>query len=123
MGLDMYAYRTPVQLSKSVDFEDEVSEDYTRIATWRKHPNLHGWMKKLYELKGGVSTEFNCVPVELTRGDLETLRFAVQQNLLPDTSGFFFGNSNHVGSADLGFIEIALQALDEGDRVFYDSWW
>ena len=119
----MYAYRTPVQLSKSVDFEYETHRGCKRIATWRKHPNLHGWMQKLYESKGGESAEFNCNPVELTREDLEALRFAIEHAQLPDTSGFFFGNSNHWGSADSGFIELALQALDEGDRVFYDSWW
>jgi hypothetical protein len=128
MGLDMYAYRTPVQLNKSVDFQDEImagdETNATQIAYWRKHPNLHGWMEALYYAKGGEKESFNCVPVELTREDLDALALAIIDESLPGTTGFFFGNTK--GSeynADLQFVTEAIRCIENGDRVFYDSWW
>lgn len=45
MGLDMYAYVTDETPDGNVDFEvGSLSE----LHYWRKHPNLHGWMEKLY---------------------------------------------------------------------------
>jgi hypothetical protein len=126
MGLDMYAYRTSVKLSKSVDFANEIEwGTATEFAYWRKHPNLHGWMENLYYKKGGES-EFNCVPVELVAEDLDRLEKDIKAGNLPHTGGFFFGNSdgsNEETKKDLEFVNTARQAILEGDRVFYDSWW
>lgn len=129
----MFAYRTSVNFSKSVDFEDEIKmtsesgEDmYTEIAYWRKHPNLHGWMEDLYYKKGGVKESFNCVPVELDLEDLVNLEIAIKEKMLPHTSGFFFGESDADDEsikADLNFVKDAKEAIFSGDRVFYDSWW
>ena len=58
MGLDAYG--------KVKSPEGEVEE----IAYWRKHNALHGWMESLYRKKGGTE-EFNCIPVELNKTDLE----------------------------------------------------
>jgi hypothetical protein len=44
------------------------------IAYWRKHPNLHGWMQRLWESKGN-SGEFNGDELELTWEDLERRTF------------------------------------------------
>ena len=127
MGLDMYAYRTSVQISKPVDFQDEVyneSAEKSDLAYWRKHPNLHGWMERLYYQKGGQAESFNCAPVELTLDDLFIREADIKYSKLPNTEGFFFGASD--GSEleeDLKFIEGARRAIDEGDKVFYDSWW
>jgi hypothetical protein len=125
MGLDMFAYRTPVKISKSVDFQDEIQgEVTTEIKYWRKHPNLHGWMEKLYYAKGGKRDNFNCAPVELIREDLDELARAIIDGELPETRGFFFGESD--GSEyneDLEFVKEAIQAIEDGDKVYYDSWW
>jgi hypothetical protein len=128
----MYAYRTKVQLSKPVDFEVELNEareatgesPIQDLAYWRKHPNLHGWMEELYRRKGGEAEVFNCAPVELTLEDLFILEADIKYGKLPKTRGFFFGESD--GSEqeeDLEFVRAARQAIEEGDRVFYDSWW
>jgi len=127
----MYAYRTPVQLSKPVDFGDEVfmanennESSCSEIKYWRKHPNLHGWMEKLYYQKGGQSDSFNGSTVELTLDDLYILEADINYSKLPDTVGFFFGKSD--GSEredDLQFIQDARRAIEEGDKVFYDSSW
>lgn len=120
MGLDMYAMITNETPDTPVDFK---SNDATELHYWRKHPNLHGWMQQLYFDKGGTQ-EFNCVPVILTLEDIEQLEFAIVNHELPDTIGFFFGNS--IGDeydGDLAFIAKARKAIAEGYTVFYDSWW
>ena len=129
MGLDQFAYKTRVRPSQPVDFQDEVymsnennESNAIEIAYWRKHPNLHGWMEAHYISKGGEG-DFNCRPVVLTREDLNELAIAVIDGTLPQTTGFFFGESD--GSErdrDLAFIKEALRAIDEGYTVFYDSW-
>jgi hypothetical protein len=119
----MYAYRTSVQLSKPVDFSDEIQSNCSEIQYWRKHPNLHGWMESLYREKGGDG-DFNCNPVELTSEDLDRLEEDIRNGGLPYTSGFFFGESRGDEEAtDLAFVANARQVIAEGDRVFYDSWW
>lgn len=121
MGLDMYAItlnRTP---ETSVDF---AAEDAAHIHYWRKHPNLHGWMERLYRQKGGASPEFNCVTLLLTREDLDALEEVIRSGSLPPTSGFFFGASD--GSEredDLSFIAKAREAQAAGLSVAYSSWW
>lgn len=123
MGLDQFAY--------SIDSEGNKSE----LSYWRKHPNLQGWMESLWDSKGrpnknedsdpmGLS-DFNCVPVELTYEDLDGLEKDIQQNRMPQTVGFFFGNDSdeYYRSQDLEFIQNARIALDNGSKVYYDSWW
>lgn len=125
----MYAYRTSVQISKPVDFQEEVygkdiQGENQDLYYWRKHPNLHGWMERLYYQKGGQKESFNCAPVELTLDDLYILEADINYAKLPETSGFFFGQSYGTEAEDdLKFIQAARQAIEEGDRVFYDSWW
>jgi len=61
MGLDMYSYsiNQSTQGQKSTPF---------LLHQWRKHPDLHGWMRHLYVKKGGtVKTKQN------TLEDLEIL--------------------------------------------------
>lgn len=121
MGLDMYAFKTGDEIVAEVDFDVEACEVFH---SWRKHPNLHGWMKALYYAKGGIEAEFNCVNVALNKTDLEQLEEAIISQMLPTTAGFFFGESD--GSEvdqDLEFISKAREALSAGLRVFYRSWW
>lgn len=125
----MYAYRTSVQISKPVDFQEEVygkdiQGENQDLHYWRKHPNLHGWMERLYYQKGGQKESFNCAPVELTLDDLYILEADINYAKLPETDGFFFGQSyGNEAEDDLKFIQAARQAIEEGDKVFYDSWW
>ena len=120
MGLDMLAYKTREQVA---DFGFKEPDDSVEIQYWRKHPNLHGWMEQLYQDKGGTEI-FNLTTVRLDEADIDALESAVQQNRLPDTSGFFFGESQPEDKEDdLLFISAARQALKEGYAVFYTSWW
>jgi hypothetical protein len=118
MGLDQFAY--------AVDKDNNKTE----LAYWRKHPNLQGWMENLWEEKGRpfaekYQEEFNCVPLELTKEDLDSLEQALNSNSLPETAGFFFGSNsdNEYRQQDVEFIAVARKALDSGLSVVYDSWW
>jgi len=122
MGLDMYAYATKEPIEEAVDFsEPENTED---VHYWRKHPNLHGWMEQLYRERGGDSPDFNLDRLRLTDADLDALEAAVRGSELPQTEGFFFGQSD--GSErddDLEFIRKARAAMADGKTVFYIAWW
>ena len=99
-------------------------DDTIELASWRKHPNLQGWMQELYYEKGGEG-EFNCVDVELTFEDLDALEATLDEEELPETVGFFFGSNadDHYAEADREFIVQARAALKKGYKVFYSSWW
>ena len=140
MGLDQYAYKRDA---------DEDEDGNITIAEWRKHNRLHGWMEELWEDKGRPNFtnsesqpmgDFNCQPVELTLSDIEQLEAHITNKSLPDTQGFFFGDDSYswdkddegnklpeggyyYKETDLQFIEDARQALQDGKKVFYDSWW
>lgn len=131
MGLDMYAY-----VAKKKDELKEYYENYNwekdsssipkprEIAYWRKHPNLHGWMHKLWNERGH-SGDFNGDELELTAEDLDRLEFVVEQGKLPGTQGFFFGNDadDYYKAQDLKFIQEARAELIAGGKVFYNSSW
>lgn len=122
MGLDQYGFARrgePVERDGKLEYTDKVE-----LAYWRKHPNLEGWMGDLYSRKGGTE-EFNCQEVELTLEDLEDLERAVNFKEMPETAGFFFGDDSdeHYREQDLEFIRDARNAIDDGYRVFYTSWW
>jgi hypothetical protein len=92
---------------------------------WRKHHDLHGWMERLYQEKGGEK-QFNCQPIRLYEKDLTRLETAVRHNQLPPTTGFFFGNNQPDEDSianDLTFINNARTWIADGYAVYYDSWW
>ena len=131
MGLDMYAYvaRKEGQMRdyyESYDYDTDSGpvEKPREIAYWRKHPNLHGWMHKLWNERGH-SGDFNGDELELTHEDLDRLEYVVKYKELPGTSGFFFGNDadDHYRADDLEFIKQARSELTQGMRVFYNSSW
>ena len=135
----MYAQRMKLKPTKEVDFIDELYEmdengepDYEKpipkekkeIAYWRKHPDLHGWMERLYREKGGEEESFNGSVLVLTLEDLDRLEEDILRKNLPKTSGFFFGQSDdEISLYDLEFVLNAREAIREGDTVYYDSSW
>jgi len=140
MGLDQYAEArkgegklvdagtttwTNADGSQEVEKHTEIEwEDSKELAYWRKHPNLQGFMEGLYYEKGGEG-EFNCVDVELTLEDLDSLESTLDNEALPETEGFFFGNdsSEHYAEQDRDFIVSARSAINKGYTVVYSSWW
>lgn len=126
MGLDMYGYRISKKNRISeVEYKFEKDDAY-QFFYWRKHHDLHGWMEKLYYVKGGQENVFNCVPVELTLEDLANLQLDIQNKKLPHTEGFFFGNyppDDESAENDFEFIKQARENINAGYAVYYDSWW
>lgn len=128
MGLDMYAFavktpkrgRVDVNLRTELDTGEEVDLRY-----WRKFNNLHGWMERLYREKGGKREHFNCTNVRLTKTDL--LRLWREAPYLEATPGFFFGGLRDVDGDDVrevrAFVTDAIEAIRQGYKVYYDSWW
>lgn len=128
MGLDMYAWRVKAEDAIG-DFEIAKNDDGPKVEElfyWRKHHDLHGWMERLYRSKGGPASSFNCIPVRLTKTDLDILEHDVLNNKLPETQGFFFGTNppdEWTIEQDMKFISQAKVAIAVGDAVYYDSWW
>jgi len=119
MGLDMMAYA----VDPTVTTKDKISNN---IAEWRKHPNLHGWMERLWrERTGNKDADFNCQELELTVEDLSTLELDVRMSILPGTTGFFYGGDSdeYYKGKDLAFVEDAKAQIKEGKKVFYNSSW
>lgn len=123
MGLDQYANARRGEATTD-DEGYTYYEDSMELAYWRKHPNLQGWMQDLYYEKGGEG-EFNCVDVELTLEDLDSLEATLDDETLPETAGFFFGtdSSDYYAEADREFIVAARAAIKQGYTVTYSSWW
>jgi hypothetical protein len=129
MGLDQYASRR---------LPEEDSDGNVEIAYWRKHNRLHGWMEQLWEDRGRPyegslddveDRSFNCIELEITLDDLEQLEVDINNKLLPETGGFFFGNDSYENyqqyheERDLNFIMEAREAITNGQKVYYDSSW
>jgi hypothetical protein len=129
MGLDQYAHATNTD-----------GETVEEISYWRKHNRLQGWMENLWREKGRPNAhpdvpedgmDFNCVPLPLTREDIDALEVIVNGKDLPETVGFFFGGDSYEDyegewgdkKADLEFIQKARAHLKEGNEVSYSCWW
>lgn len=142
MGLDQYAY-VASKAGQRDEFYDQDGLTYNpttgdwdvpvggvtkpqELAYWRKHPNLQGWMQKLYEAKGGDG-DFNGDEVELTWEDIDMLEQDIKNGHMSrlGTKGFFFGNpsDDYYKEKDLQFCIDAKAELFLGHKVFYNSSW
>ncbi len=133
MGLDMYAYAVDegdvaiVHGNGHVELKEGVEP--VRLAYWRKHNALHGWMTRLYLERNELADEdsFNCQSLALSEEDIDALERDVLGNNLPHTTGFFFGADTSVDNPhyedDVAFIRNAREAMKAGKVVYYDSWW
>lgn len=131
MGLDMFAYSVPREDALTpFNFKQG---NHREIHYWRKHHDLHGWMHQLWdekrkELRPDIDdkAQFNCTPVELTLEDLDRLEKDLENNALPHTTGFFFGDfppDEESKKRDMHFIQEAREEIARGKAVYYDSWW
>lgn len=121
----MYAYAVPAVPANS-DFE--IGTEFKKeIKYWRKHNALHAWMEELYRAKGGDALSFNCIPVRLTREDLDKLINDARSRVLKSKLGFFWGSqydySLEDAQSDIDFAHMAQAEIDKGNEVYYDSWW
>ena len=136
MGLDQYANAHKGEQKKDEDgytyYDDSIELGY-----WRKHPNLQGFMEELWIQKGKTNanppseggmnfgSDFNCVDLELTVKDIDTLEESLDGVGLPETTGFFFGDDadDYYAEQDRDFILSARNAIKDGYTVVYSSWW
>ena len=142
MGLDQYAYVAAeagqmnkfwesAEANENGDFVNPNVTEPREIMYRRKHPNLQGWMQRLWEQRGCPGVEnildatFNGVELELTWADIDDLEQAIRHGQLPPTQGFFFGDNSddYYRAQDLAFCREARAALFLGERVFYNSSW
>jgi hypothetical protein len=126
MGLDMYAFSVPASAVKG-DF-DVNTEFKKEVQYWRKHNALHSWMENLYRAKGGDAESFNCIPVRLTKEDLNALIEDAKGYKLESATGFFWGSqydyNDEIANQDIEFAQKALWEITlSGNAVYYDSWW
>jgi hypothetical protein len=144
MGLDQYMYVATQAGQRSKFYEtgryDPESHEFTNtdieepreIGYRRKHPNLHGWMERLWEEKGRPNDRedvpmFNGIELELTWSDIERLHDDIINNRLSATTGtvFFYGEDvdEYYKQDDLAFVKQARAELFLGLKVFYNSSW
>ena len=135
MGLDMYAFRHKgdmIQPQEKRDKLDGTPREPIQFADWRKHNRLQGFMQELYDKKNGADADnFNCVPLYLSKEELDMLQKQIETRTLPQTEGFFFGDDsytwegeqNNMKAYDLKFVKDAKDWLDKGYKVFYECWW
>jgi hypothetical protein len=123
MGLDMFALTVRERFATADTNPDLEGVEKDELFYWRKHPDLHGWMHRLFTEKGGVSEQgFNGDRVRVTLDDLT--RLEADLDALPHTTGFFFGASDASDrEKDVAFIAKAREAIAAGLAVYYDSWW
>lgn len=109
------------------------------LAEWRKHPNLQGWMERLWRKKVNspdpynkdthIDDEFNGVELALTLEDILQLEQDIKDDNLDGgfgtTTGFFFGNNSddEYKWKDITFCDKAKVALRNNHTVYYNSSW
>ena len=115
MGLDAYIQKDTVHKDGKV-----VSE---QLWYGRKENEIHGWMQR----QSGVSAnEFNCVNLDLTAELLDLFELDAKSNALTPTAGYFFGapgDKEQVNLAAKTLLQAARDALAEGKKPYYTSWW
>lgn len=123
MGLDMYLEKRKVN-----------SEEYVEIAYWRKANQIREWFNS--HLENGVE---NCEYVQVSKEDLEQLledckkvleNHDLAEDLLPTSSGFFFGSTDYDEwyfedlEETVKMLEQILEETDfENEDVYYYEWW
>lgn len=129
MGLDMYltGRKELWRSARTLDDEGYMTDAVeVKLAYWRKHPNLHGYIVNTFA--EGVD---DCKPVLLNEDDLRRIVRAIKNDELPHTTGFFFGTSEKSQAQmaeDIAIFEAALKWLDressdELRSVLYRASW
>jgi len=131
MGLDQYAYvRAQERKVKEASGEEYTTVDSGQEFYWRKHSRLQEFMDRLWRDKGNTET-FNCQNMDLTEDDLLLLQDAIANNYddHPCEGGFFWGHQwqeeavQEYKAEDTEFVQAALEAVRDGERVIYSCWW
>jgi hypothetical protein len=126
MGLDMYLRakiyaEDPVstQIAEAIGVKREVSEVVFRAMYWRKANAIHAWF--VHNVQEG---EDDCQPYDVDREKLVELSDLCKKalktkdsNLLPPTSGFFFGSTD-IDDEYWSDIETTIRGIDKALKDF-----
>lgn len=127
MGLDQYLFKTKEteQSLKDWNYETQGDKPVEQLYYWRKHANLQGYMQDIWVARENPEEAyFNCVPLFLTKEDIDQWEEDMKAKNYPSTTGFFFGTTEDFHfEEDAEAIAEARKALEEGYNVYYDSWW
>ena len=96
------------------------------IARFRKHSDLHGFLTNIWLLKNPDTsyTDFNCDYLEITPKILSEIEMLAYNPPKMHYSGPFWGESTLEDWEETKTLcEDIEKAFDEGERVFYFSWW
>jgi hypothetical protein len=129
MGLDMYliGYRYIHNMDKRTQASRKRGKktgELIDLGYWRKHPNLHGFIVETFA--DGVD---ECQEIDLSADDLRQILVAIEAAELPETTGFFFGESDGTEqSEDLTIFREALAWLKATDErawrsIYYLASW
>jgi hypothetical protein len=109
MGLDMFLYarkfyRSVRHQPPQEDGFDIMQKDLD-AGYWRKHPNLHGYIVR--EFANDVD---DCNEIELDADCIKKILNAIENDELPYTEGFFFGESK--GDEKQNDLQVFKRVLD-----------
>ncbi len=111
MGLDQYAYKIMNYIPESsTGFDKDFhAKKYEELFYWRKNYAIQEWMSDLYTAKDGKGV-FNCRVLLLTMEDITNLEQWLSDIIDNDESTF-------------EFCKLAIEAINQGYTIIYDSWW
>ncbi len=131
MGLDMHLTGEKYIFTDWENPDNNQYEDGYRLKSrrfdlgyWRKHPDLHGFIVETF-----ADQIDDCKPVYLDSDHIKLTIVAINENQLPQTEGFFFGESDNDDEQKAEAIEILTKALqwleaDEAHRsIYYQASW
>lgn len=131
MGLDMYLNGNKFYLTSWDSPEKNIMEDGFRVKKkiielgyWRKHPDLHGYIVEKFA--DGID---ECQEIELLKEDVLAIIGAVNDDKLPHTEGFFFGESSPEDKKDtIDQLEKAIKWIDKKEdgvikSIIYRASW
>ena len=125
MGLDQFAYKVMNYIPESsINFERDLhKQKYEDLYYWRKNYNLQTWMNKLYIDKGGRD-EFNCKVLLLTMDDIKNLEQWLNENKDEENENEYDDeDDDEENEKELTFCELAIDAINNGYTIIYNSWW
>lgn len=135
MGLDMYLSRRRKYKDGDEEYNRLVDENREEVMYWRKANQIRAW----FVTNTDLNYNDNCRIIIVTKENLEQLYEDCQtvlkdhskaDEILPRSSGFFFGNQEY----DEWYFEDLKETADAIERIIeetdfdeyeieYDEWW
>jgi hypothetical protein len=107
MGLDMYLTGSKYFHRHGRPRErGEIKEERYELGYWRKHPNLHGFIVEMF-----ADGQDECQEIELSAEDIKKIIGVIEARRLPETTGFFFGESEDTAERTAEDVKLFREAL------------